>query len=456
MNNHDTIVAISTPQGIGAMAIIRMSGSRALEIVCALSQKSSFSPRYATLSAIYDGVGDLVDEVIVIYFKAPHSYTREDVCEIQCHGGLVSAQMILQLCLQAGARLAYAGEFSKRAFLSGRIDFSQVNAIARLIQSKSEHMTKVLARQLKGELGEFVEEVREGLLGLLAHSEVMIDYSEEDIPTDIAANITLQLDGLKNRLQRVYDFSSMRQGLVEGYRLCIIGKPNVGKSSVLNAILLYDRAIISPIAGTTRDTIEESIQVSGHCIRLIDTAGIRETQDTIESLGIQKSLQAAKESDIILAVFDTSREFEAEDKEILALLEASKNQHCIIVLNKNDLPQKMDTKAFSHSCNFPYQAISINAKDTQDCAYQIKEILSAILQEDQAGSEVLLTSLGQMQALKATIESLQEALRVWETLELELFSYHITDAIQAISSITHPYEISEMFDKMFGEFCLGK
>ncbi|PAF49175.1 tRNA uridine-5-carboxymethylaminomethyl(34) synthesis GTPase MnmE [Helicobacter sp. 12S02232-10] len=456
MNEKDTIVAISTPQGNGAMAIVRMSGSKAFIITHKLTKKNNFSPRYATLCSIYNDFDELIDEAIVIYFKAPFSYTREDVCEIQCHGGLISAKMILEACLKAGARLANAGEFSKRAFLNGRIDFSQVSALAKLIEAKSQNAAKVLVRQLKGELGNFVEETRESLLRLLAYSEVMIDYSEEDIPSDMSVGILSQLETIMGRLQGIYEFSSMRQGMVDGYRLSIIGKPNVGKSSVLNAILLYDRAITSPIAGTTRDTIEESIQIEGNIVKIIDTAGIRGTKDSIEALGIQKSIQAARESDMILAIFDASTKSDKDDKDILNLLNEFPDKRCIIAFNKNDLPAVLDFKEIEKSLKIPYQSISINAKDSQKCALKLKEIFSSILKQDEIGEEILLTSVFQIQAIEKTIKSIQEAINVFESRELELFSYNISDALEAISSITHPYDISEMFDKMFGEFCLGK
>ncbi|PAF41739.1 tRNA uridine-5-carboxymethylaminomethyl(34) synthesis GTPase MnmE [Helicobacter sp. 11S03491-1] len=456
MNEKRTIVAVSTPIGKGAMAIVRMSGEEALRITLEISHKKEFSPRYATLSSIYNSSNELIDEAIIIYFKAPYSYTREDVCEIQCHGGAMSARMIVETCLHKGAHLALPGEFSKRALLNGRIDFSQVNAISKIIDAKSEKILKVLAKQLKGELGIFVDQCREALVRMLSYSEVMIDYSEEDIPSNIVANTLNQIEEMQNRLKYIYEFSKMRQGMIEGYRLSIVGRPNVGKSSILNAILLYDRAIISPIAGTTRDTIEESIHVDGHTIRIVDTAGIRQTQDMIESLGIQKSINSIEESDIVLVVFDASEEITQEDKEILKLINTYKDKHCVIILNKSDLPAKMSFSVLESLITIPYQSIVISTKDSQDCTLRLKNIFSSIISEDEVGDEMLLTSVFQIESFKKAIDALQKAACVFENLELELFSYNIKDAIEAISAVTRPYDISEMFDKMFGEFCLGK
>ncbi|PAF53315.1 tRNA uridine-5-carboxymethylaminomethyl(34) synthesis GTPase MnmE [Helicobacter sp. 13S00482-2] len=456
MNENNTIVAISTPIGIGATAIVRMSGKKALQIALEITKKTNFSPRYATLCCVYNNKDEILDEVIVIYFKNPASYTREDVCEIQCHGGIIAAKMILQVCLEKGATLAAPGEFSKRAFLNGRIDFSQINALSKIIQSTSEKASKILAKQLKGELGKFVDNLREDLLRVLAYSEVMIDYGEEDIPADIISNIDSQIQKIQNLLKSVYEFSKMRQGIIDGHHMSIIGKPNVGKSSVLNAILLYDRAITSPIAGTTRDTIEENINIEGNIIRIIDTAGIRKTQDEIESLGITKSINSIFQSDIILAVFDSSRILDNEDMEIIRLLNTQENKHCIITLNKSDLPPMFELKDIEELIQIPYEGIKISTKTPEKCALALKEIFAKILAKDEIGDEILLTSEFQLQAIKKAICSLENASDVFKNLELELFSYNITEAITNICNITQPYEISEMFDKMFGEFCLGK
>ena len=337
--NNSTITAISTPLGGGAVGIVRMSGSKSLEIIKTLSKKSDFTPRYATLTTLYDRDSELLDEVIVIYFKAPYSYTREDVIEIQCHGGNMMVRRILEEVLHLGARLAENGEFTKRAFLNGRLDLSQAQAVAKLIEAKSIQAQKTLLKQLKGELSVFVEGARESLYEVLAYSEVMIDYSEEDIPEDTLSLLFAKIDVLYERFEKILLHSKARVGIFEGFSLCIVGKPNVGKSSLLNALLLYDRAIISNIAGTTRDTIEEILNIGSTQVRLIDTAGIRESEDEIESIGIARSKEAMEKSDIVLAVFDSSREFDEEDKKIIELLGEQGEKKIITIFNKSDLPQ---------------------------------------------------------------------------------------------------------------------
>ncbi|MBD3808744.1 MAG: tRNA uridine-5-carboxymethylaminomethyl(34) synthesis GTPase MnmE, partial [Epsilonproteobacteria bacterium] len=265
---NDTIAAIATSSGIGSIAIVRVSGLQALNIAKILSKKDEIIPRFAHLSFIYDGE-DVVDQVVMLYFKSPNSFTGEDIVEFQCHGGWVVANEILELSLKNGARLANPGEFSKRAFLNGKIDLTQAEAIAKMIEAQSVDAAKILARQLKGSLGAFVDEGRELLLLALAHCEVMIDYAEEDLPKDIISSIQNQLNSLELKLENLLESSKRRHGLIDGFNVAIIGKPNVGKSSLLNLLLSYDRAIVSDIAGTTRDTIEERVKIGTHIIRLI-------------------------------------------------------------------------------------------------------------------------------------------------------------------------------------------
>ncbi len=288
----DTIAAIATSHGVGSIAVIRLSGPASLDIAKKLSKKNNFTPRHATLTSLYDSSDDLIDESLVLYFQAPRSFTAEDVIEFQCHGGIVVADMILNEVLKHGARLATPGEFSKRAFLNGRIDLTEAEAIAKLIETKSIDAAKILTRQMKGEVKEFVESVRENLVEVLAFVEVNIDYAEEDLPQDLMDQIKDKLDDLRIELKKTYDSSKRREGLIEGFKVSIVGKPNVGKSSLLNSLLNYDRAIISDIAGTTRDTIEEEIRIGTHLIKIVDTAGIREANDTIERIGIQRSKKA--------------------------------------------------------------------------------------------------------------------------------------------------------------------
>ena len=338
----ETIAAIATANGIGSIAIIRISGEKALEIAKKLSKKTDFTPRNATLTTIYDKENKLIDEAIVIYFKGPFSFTAEDVVEIQCHGGFIVAQSILKATLNAGARLADAGEFSKRAFFNGRIDLSEAEAIAQLIEAKSEDAAKILASQMKGALKHFIEDVRDEIIHILAFSEVSIDYAEEDLPEDLVSQIKAKLDELYKLLEKTLVASKSREGLMQGFRVAIVGKPNVGKSSLLNALLNFNRAIVSDIAGTTRDTIEEQVKIGTHLIKIVDTAGIREASDEIEKIGIERSLEAIQESDIVVALFDASRKSDNEDTQILKLIkEYAKSKNVIFVKNKIDLEDKL-------------------------------------------------------------------------------------------------------------------
>ena len=443
----DTITAIATANGIGSISIIRLSGDDALSIAKTLTQRETFTPRHATLSNIYDDKGTLIDEAIVIYFKGPHSFTAEDIVEIQCHGGYIVAQSVLKATLAAGARLANAGEFSKRAFFNGRIDLSEAEAIAQLIEAKSEDAAKILATQMKGSLKEFIEQVRDEIIHILAYSEVTIDYAEEDLPEDLVEQIQAKLDELYKLLEKTLIASKSRQGLMQGFRVAIVGKPNVGKSSLLNALLNYNRAIVSDIAGTTRDTIEEQVKIGTHLIKIVDTAGIREASDEIERIGIERSLEAIKESDIVVALFDGSREADDEDREIISLLEKNAQQkELIIIKNKRDLPQKFDYESLEFD-------LELNSKD--DVTALVKK-LEEIMDATNVSDEIMLISERQISAVEATMKNIQEAYEPLKFQELEIFSFHLNEAVKEMASITRPFENDEMLDKMFGSFCLGK
>lgn len=445
--NNDTISAIATANGIGSIAIIRISGDRALEIATKLTHKKDFTPRYASLTNVYNQEDELIDESIVIYFKAPLSFTAEDVIEIQCHGGFVVAQSILKATLKAGARLATAGEFSKRAFFNGRIDLSEAEAIAQLIEAKSEDAAKILAQQMKGSLKEYIEKIRDEIIHILAYSEVSIDYAEEDLPEDLVAQIENKLAELTKSLNSTLLASKAREGLMQGFKVAIVGKPNVGKSSLLNSLLNYNRAIVSDIAGTTRDTIEEQVKIGTHLIRIVDTAGIREAKDEIERIGIERSLEAIQESDIVIALYDGSREADIEDEQIISLVkEHAKNKQVIHVKNKIDLQEK-----FSHvDLEFDMQ---LNSKDSVD---ELINALKNIMDTNNTSDEMMLISQRQISAVESTLTNIQEALFPLQDQELEIFSFHLNEAVKDMASITRPFENDEMLDKMFGSFCLGK
>lgn len=446
--NH-TIVAIATAHGVGSIAIVRLSGQQSLPIALKLSQKHTLEPRYATLTSLYHDSGILIDEAIVIYFQGPKSFTGEDVVEFQCHGGMIVAQSVLRACVAAGASLAQPGEFSKRAFLNGRLDLTQAEAIASLIEAKSDDAARVLARQMKGELREYVETIRDSLLEILAYSEVVIDYAEEDLPQDVVDQIGHKLEKITKELSKTLESSRRRSGLMQGFRVAIIGKPNVGKSSLLNALLEYERAIVSEIAGTTRDTIEEQVRLGTHLIRLVDTAGIRNAHDEIEKIGIERSIAAIENSDLVVALFDNSRECDDEDSAIMSLMEQfSSTKPFICILNKVDLPQKFETTLLER-----YVPIELSCKtDTQ----ALVDALTHLMDYDNDSEAMMLISERQINATAQAVNEINDAHEPLKSGELELFSFHINQAIRSIASLTRPYELDEMFDKMFGQFCLGK
>ena len=441
-----TIVAIATANGIGSISIVRISGVNALEIATKISKKTTFQPRLATLSSLYDINNEVIDEALVLYFKAPFSFTGEDVIEFQCHGGVAIANMLVNEALKRGARIANPGEFSKRAFFNNKIDLTKAEAISKIIEARSEDAVKLLARQLKGELTNFVNEIREDLLFMLAYTEVSIDYAEDDLPKDIFEQIKNKMEKIIVKLSNTLDASKRREGMIEGFKVAIIGKPNVGKSSLLNKLLNYDRAIISDIAGTTRDTIEESVKIGTHIIKIVDTAGIRDASDVIEKIGIEKSIQAINESDIVIALFDNGKICDDEDKKIIGLIEENSHKEIIKVLNKSDLENYFDKTKID-------DFIELSTKE--DINPLIKKI-EIILDSNTHSDEMTLISKRQILSVENTLYNINLSKNPLETGELEFFAHYITEALGQISSITRPYENDQMLDVMFGEFCLGK
>jgi tRNA modification GTPase len=445
---HNSIAAIATAHGVSSISIIRVSGEASLQIAQKLSHLEKITPRHAHLTSLYNTQNDLIDHAIMIYFAAPHSFTGEEIVEFQCHGGMIVAQEILDTITSYGVRLAEPGEFSKRAFLNGKIDLTEAEAISKLIEAKSVDAAKILAKQMKGELKDFVNESRDALLRSLAYSEVMIDYAEEDIPSDIMKNIVTQLDDLTGKIEQIVDASHRRRGLIEGFKVAIIGKPNVGKSSLLNALLSYDRAIVSEIAGTTRDTIEEQVRIGSHIIRLVDTAGIRESDDTIEKIGIERSISSVEDADIVIALFDGSGIFDEEDEKILDIINEFQDKHSIVAINKSDLDLKLDSSKLE-----AFDPIEVSAKKGfEKLTVSIENLLNSIGE----GEELMLISARQIEAVTLAKNAILEAKEPLLDGELEFFSYHLQEAVKAISSISKPYDSEEILDKMFGEFCLGK
>ena len=443
---NDTIVAISTANGVGAVSIIRVSGKEALSISLKLLKTKNLTPRYATLLKIYSLDNELIDRGIIIYFKSPKSFTGEDIIEFQTHGGFLISNLIIDELLKAGARLAQPGEFSKRAFLNDKMDLAKASSIQSLITARSKDALKILTYQMQGSLSEFVESLRGELVKTLAYTEVCIDYAEEDLPTDILEKINILLSKNYKKLDEIVTISKQRKGLIEGFKVAIIGKPNVGKSSILNALLSYDRAIISNEAGTTRDSIEESLMLGSHLVRIIDTAGIREGVSNIEKIGIETAIKKANEADIILAVFDSSAKFDDEDRVILEICTGlEKNDKKIFyILNKSDLIQKFDKKL-----NKP---LKISAKE--GIRLVTDELKNYLDTKNYDG--IMLTATYQINAVNSAKEAILRAKNLLNENELELFAYEINSAISEISSITRPFERTEILYEMFSSFCLGK
>lgn len=440
---NDTIAAIATAHGIGSISIVRLSGENALGLALTLCRRDFFTPRRATLAKIYSKE-DFIDEAIVIYFKAPHSFTGEDVVEFQTHGGFAAASSVLDALTDMGARLADAGEFSKRAFLNQKTDLVKLESVQALISAKSQSAAKIIARAMNGELGDFVSQIRSELVKTLAYVETSIDYADDDLPSDIMQNILEMLNLNAAKLSKIVDISSSRKGLIDGFKVAIVGKPNVGKSSILNALLAYERAIVSDEAGTTRDRVEESLNIGTHLVRIIDTAGIRKNAGDIENIGISYSIRAIEEADIVLAIFDGSCEADEQDERILELL-ANERKKIFYVLNKSDLELKnriLDRKI----------SIKISAKNG---ARELVKILEEYL-NSQRSDEVILNSARQIRLCELARDCILRAKDLLNESELELFAYELNKAVSSIAEISRPFERSEILDEMFSNFCLGK
>ncbi|MGP1450347.1 MAG: tRNA uridine-5-carboxymethylaminomethyl(34) synthesis GTPase MnmE [Wolinella sp.] len=445
-----TIVALGTPAGSGALSVVKISGDNALRIALSLSRRTALLPRHATLATVFSRDGEMLDEAILLYFKAPHSYTAEDVVEIQCHGGVYIARQIVNEVIALGAEIARSGEFTYRAFLNGRIDLSQAEAIGKLIELKSASAHKILMRQLKGSLGQYVSQAREKLIEILAFTEVSIDYAEEDLPEDLENQIMENLTSLSMRFEHILDASLRRSSEIEGYKMAIIGRPNVGKSSLLNALLMSERAIVSDVAGTTRDTIEESLSIGNNLVKIIDTAGIRDSSDAIEMIGVERALGAVKDSDVVLAIFDSSRELGSDDLRIKELLlKEAKHKRIVVIFNKSDLGRKLHDIELE---SYPHHFVSAKLGELGE----LFRTLEGLLEGDEGGEEVVLTSERQLDSIRGAICALKEARVRLKDGMLELFAYHIHEAIDSLVAITRPYESGELLDVMFGRFCLGK
>ncbi|HBD9008850.1 TPA: tRNA uridine-5-carboxymethylaminomethyl(34) synthesis GTPase MnmE [Campylobacter jejuni] len=440
----DTIAAIATAHGVGSISIVRLSGERALEFALKLSHKTKLTPRHATFTKLFNQNNEIIDEAIMIYFKAPYSFTGEDIVEFQTHGGFSVSEVLLEELVSLGARLALAGEFSKRACLNGKMTPLKALNIQDLILSKSALAVKIIARNMQGNLGELLEKIRTDLVKTLAFVETSIDYSDDDLPSDLLEQISTMCEENSKILKEIYTLSQSKKGLIEGFKIAIVGKPNVGKSSLLNALLSYERAIVSDIAGTTRDTIEESFKLGTHLLRIIDTAGIRESKDAIEQIGVALSKKSLEDADIILAVFDASRVQDKEDEKIFDLL-ANTDKKIFWILNKSDLEN-----VFKNTQNKNFIKLSAQ-KDITLLKEELQNYLNSF---DSEG--IMVSSLDLINACKISSEAIFRAKGLLEESSLELFAFELNLAINELARFTKDFQRDEILDEMFGNFCLGK
>ena len=443
-----TIAAVSTPPGVGGIAVIRISGDEAF---CVTDRIFSFQgakrlfevpANSVVFGRIIDENQKEIDQVLVSVFKAPHSFTGEDVVEISCHGGILIAKQVLRAVLKAGASLADRGEFSKRAFLNGKMDLAQAEGIIDLINASTEKGADAAVFQMEGRLSKDILSLRENLLNLAAHLEAAADFPEEDIPELSDEAVAESLKTAKEKLDKLIKTADYGKVLREGLPVAVIGKPNVGKSSILNYLAGQDRAIVTDIAGTTRDVIEEFIDIEGIPVRLMDTAGIHETEDTVEKIGVERSRKAAEDSALILAVVDASKPLDEKDKEILSLAE---NKPHIVVLNKCDLDKKAELSG-----------VEISAKSGDG----MENLTKVILEFAQAGSgadDSIITNERHLECLVSCKEAIDRAYTSSEMgMPVDMLAIDIQEAIGNLGEITGQTVSQEIVDKVFHNFCLGK
>ena len=454
-----TIASISTAPGVGGIGIIRMSGENTFKVLDKIfapknpekiEKIQGYTIKYGH---IIDGE-KIIDEVLVSYFKAPKSYTTENMCEINSHGGIVIMRKILDLCLKNGADLAEPGEFTKRAFLGGRIDLSQAESIIDIINAKSDREAKEGIKQLEGFLSEKINEIKNDLLEIMTNIEVSIDYPEYDTP-DITNNDILQtIEKSRNKLDILKKSFDNGKIIKQGIKTVIIGKPNAGKSSLLNVILKEDRAIVTEIEGTTRDTIEEFVNINGIPLNLIDTAGIREAKDEVEMIGIEKSKKLANEADLIIAIFDSSKDFSKEDLEILNI---AKNKKTIIILNKIDLEQII-TRENPKLENFKENVINVSTKNKIGLELLFEKITTMFnLNEINLDNDIVITNERHKNLISKAIENLNKAEDILKQgMPVDIIAISLKDVLSNLAAITGEEAGEEIINEIFSRFCLGK
>ncbi len=452
---NSTIAAIATPHGAGGISVIRISGNESI-LICdkifkAKSKKSLLDAKSHTIH--YGNIvsdNEIVDEVLVSVMRAPNTFTREDTVEINCHGGLVVTQKVLLSVINAGATLASPGEFTKRAFLNGRIDLSQAEAVIDIINSPSSLALSVAANQLGGSLSSDINDLRNKVLEILSQINVTIDYPEEDIDDVEKDSLMADLESVKVKISELLDTSHRGKLIRDGINTVICGKPNVGKSSILNLLARDSRAIVTDIAGTTRDVIEERITIGNIVLNVFDTAGIRDTEDTIESLGIDKSKECIKNAELVLFVLDPVSGISDEDRDIFNSL---KDKNVIIILNKSDIACTFDTDVFSG-----FDTVKLSAK-TGDGLDDLTSAIEAMfnLGKITAGDNNAITNLRHKEALTQALNSINSAISALRNLvPYDIVSIDLTDCAVHLGEITGKTVSDEIVDKIFSRFCLGK
>ena len=452
-----TIVAISTSPGIGGIGIIRMSGEKSFEVINKIFKPKNnnkiegYKIKYGEI--INPSTNEVIDEVLVSFFIGPKSYTTENMCEINSHGGIIVMKQILDLCLKNGAVLAEPGEFTKRAFLNGRIDLVKAEAIIDIINAKTEKEKKATVAQLQGFLSNNLNKIRELLLDIMADIEANIDYPEYDVEEVTSNKLIEILEKTKNDLNKLYNSFESGKILKEGIKTSIIGKPNVGKSSLLNLILKEERAIVTEYEGTTRDTIEEFISIEGIPLKIIDTAGIRNTDNEVEKIGINKSREIAENSDLIIAMFDISREITDEDEDILNII---KDKNAIIVLNKIDLINSVNKRENFEKYNKPIIEMStLENRGIDELSTTIKELYSRDLLN--VDSENIVTNLRHQNLINKALEATNRALEETNAGQpLDIIAIYIKEILENLGKITGENVSDDIINEIFSKFCLGK
>lgn len=446
----DTIVAISTTMGVGAISIIRLSGNEALNIASKVFTKDLTKVQSHTIhyGFIEDG-NEKIDEVLVTVMKAPKTFTREDVVEINCHGGVATTNKVLEVLLENGARLAEPGEFTKRAFLSGRIDLLEAEATMDLISSKAESARKISMSTLTGETSNLIKDLRNELVGIISNIEVNIDYPEyEDIEVLTNENVLPSVQKFKEKLEEIIRKSEDSKVIKEGIKVGIIGKPNVGKSSLLNSLLEEEKAIVTDIPGTTRDIVEGSLIISGIPLNIIDTAGIRKTDDTVEKIGVEKSLKMIDTADLVIYILNNNEKMTDEEKE---LLDKTKNKKRIIVINKIDLETKLDKSLLDNY-------IEISAKENigiDKIKNEIKRLFN--IGEISSNDMTYLSNARSIALLKKSLNNINEVIEeINNDNPIDIVELSLKDAWNNLGEVIGETYTDELLDELFSRFCLGK